>query len=197
MRDAVRGEPVAAQHALGGQVLQIGGRLGAVQTQFLPHHPEREPDGVPGVAPVLGDGGDPVADGAAAQMRLRQDAPDGDLPDHLVTGEHHTRPDRAGPVSRQQAIDPRCLALRGEEVVRLGRFPRPERLGVPHPVGGDRGGVGGLYETDAGAAGHGPVLVRVAEGTGPTYAGASGPVRARQGTFTQSSVRSTARFQPA
>ncbi|GHA78858.1 hypothetical protein GCM10010345_94840 [Streptomyces canarius] len=58
--------------------------------------------------------------------RARQDASDGDLPGHLVVGEHHARPDRNDPVPGRQPVDPLRLAFRGEEAGRLVRFPRPE-----------------------------------------------------------------------
>jgi hypothetical protein len=44
-----------------------------VQAEFVRHHPEYKPDGVPGGPLILGDAGDPVSDGAAAQVRLRQE----------------------------------------------------------------------------------------------------------------------------
>lgn len=118
---------------------------------------------------------DRVADGTAAQARLRQDVSDGDLPDHLVVGEHRARPDRAGPVSGQQAVDPLRLTLRSEELRRPGRFPRPEGLEVPHPVPGDRGGVGGLDRTNAGAAAHGLILVAKRRMRRPGYARVPAP----------------------
>jgi hypothetical protein len=94
-------------HPLRRQILQIGGRLGTVQSEPVGRHPAYEPDGPPGVALVRGDGGDPVADGAAAQVRLELDASDGDPPDHPVVGEDHARPDRTG------AADPRRGASDG------------------------------------------------------------------------------------
>ncbi|MEU2675036.1 hypothetical protein ABZ622_40785 [Streptomyces sp. NPDC007164] len=45
-------------------------------------------------------------------MRLREDASDGDLTDHLVNGEHHARPDRTDPVSGEQAFDPPGAGVR-------------------------------------------------------------------------------------
>lgn len=80
---------------------------------------------------ILGDGGDPVSDGAAAQVQLRQDASDGDLPDHLIVGEYHARLDGVGSVSSQQLLDPLHLALQGEELGRLGRFPTAGRSRRP------------------------------------------------------------------
>ncbi|MFI6474859.1 hypothetical protein ACIBL5_31890 [Streptomyces sp. NPDC050516] len=80
---------------------------------------------------ILGDGGDPVSGGAAAQVQLRQDASDSDLPDHLIVGEYHARPDGAGSVSGQQLLDPLRLALRGEELGRLGRLPTAGRSRRP------------------------------------------------------------------
>lgn len=65
-------------------------------------------------------------------------------------------------------------ALRGEEVGRLGRFPRPECLEVTHPVRGSRCGVGGLDQADPGAAVYRLILAAVRRMGLPAYAGRHG-----------------------
>jgi hypothetical protein len=148
-------------YPLSRTILQVGGCLGAVQAEFIGHHAERVSDGSPGVALVLGDSGDPVSQGAASQVRLRQDASDGDLPDHLVVGENHARPDRADLVCGQQLVDPLRLAFGGEELGWRSWFPPSKGFSVPRPMHGDRGGVGELDQADPGAAVHALFLVTV------------------------------------
>src|SRR5580700_1109703 len=147
--DADGQETVLAQHVLGGDVLDLGVRLRAVQAEVVGHQPDRQADRAGGVPLPLVRGPDPVADGRLPPGPL-QDLLHGYLPNNGLTVENHRRPGLAAAVQGQHPLDAPALPVQGVVVRGEGRLPAPLGLAVADDVLGDRLGVADGDEPDTG-----------------------------------------------